>query len=175
MDVTIQACALWEQHSAPVYKIGARLNVCACENLTLHLSSGYNTLQIIEQCEKAVSKLMAHALVNGNYRHKFEKGDLSRKKLLFLEVIIVHCFYLLDFGGLISFFQAFELLERICDFIGCKISHVAPTETEGSAVDGSPKPLATAATSMPQNSCDYYADRIFTYEYAQHRSFSVLL
>jgi hypothetical protein len=54
-------------------------------------NTGYNAFQIIEQCEKAVSKLTGYALVNENYRHKCEKGDFSRKRMVFLEVIIAPC------------------------------------------------------------------------------------
>jgi hypothetical protein len=52
-------------------------------------NAGLNTLQIIKQCEIAVSKLIAYALVNENYLLK-KKADFSCndfKRLVFLEVI----------------------------------------------------------------------------------------
>ena len=122
-------------HNSSVRVVGAaqrpcQQDWCAAQCLRLWkldftpVNSGYNTLQIIEQCEKAVSKLTAHALVNGNYRHKFEKGDLSRTKLVFLEVITMNCLYLLDLLMLIMFFSK-RIFLSLCDKIPlCRWSSV---------------------------------------------------
>jgi hypothetical protein len=59
-------------------------------------NAGLNTLQIIKQCEIAVSKLIAYALVNENYLLKKKAAGLfleqvfscnDFKRLVFLEVI----------------------------------------------------------------------------------------
>jgi hypothetical protein len=51
--------------------------------------AGLNTLQIIKQCEIAVSKLIAYALVNENYllKKKAVSSCIDFKRLVFLEVI----------------------------------------------------------------------------------------
>ncbi len=54
-------------------------------------TAGLNTLQIIEQCNKSVSKLVAHALDNDNYLEPadIQRGtDFGRRRLVFLEVIV---------------------------------------------------------------------------------------
>jgi hypothetical protein len=60
-------------------------------------TAGLNTLQIIEQCKKSVSKLVAHALDNDNYLEPADiaRGtDFGRRRLVFLEVnVAMKLFY----------------------------------------------------------------------------------
>jgi hypothetical protein len=89
LDVIFEACSLWEQRAPVDGKIGACVIIHHVKQSFDMGFAGLNTLQIIEQCEKAVSKLTACVVVNENYLQK-KKTDYSRndyKRLVFLEVI----------------------------------------------------------------------------------------
>jgi hypothetical protein len=94
MDAIFEACSLWAPHALVDSKMGESFNFQAlCTIRGDSYNIGHNALQIIEQCEKAVSKLTGYAVVNDNYLHKCEKGDFqdfSRKQMAFLEVFIAH-------------------------------------------------------------------------------------
>jgi hypothetical protein len=89
LDAIFEACSLWEYQAPVESKMGAYNLMHHAKHRFNMEYTGLNTLQIIKQCEVAVSKLTAYALTSENYLLK-KKADFSChdfKRLVFLEVI----------------------------------------------------------------------------------------